>query len=172
MSKCNTRQNAVVQRHPRPTDTIPVQREIPVAFYIRFKPLVGVAVLVKYFDNLHAVDIFDNRAVHPLGGAVIAVHFAHAAFIHKTHGHQADGQGAQTQQCQLPVHKEHRNVYQQRHRKVRQSFRNCMSQKQFDGFDIVDKYLFQRAGSFALYGSQRLHLQLFCSDTRIFFSVL
>ena len=153
-------ENAVIQRHPGPADPVPGQRKIPVAPYILLKPLVGFAVPVENLDHLHAVDVLHNGVVHFLGGSVVGPHFAGAGFIHGAHGDEAQRQGAEGQQRQLPVHEKHGDKDEQGHRHIGETFRQGVGQQQLDGVDVVNEHLFEGSHALFLNGSQRLALQL------------
>ena len=153
-------EDAVIQRHPGPADPVPGQREIPVAPHILLKPLVGFTIPVENLHHLHAVDVFHNGVVHLLGGSVVGPHFAGAGLIHGAHGDEAQRQGAEGQQRQLPVHEKHGDKNEQRHRHVGEPLRQGVGQQQLNGVDVVNEHLLEGSHALFLNGPQRLALQL------------
>ena len=156
----HTGQDAVVEGHPGPADLVPSQGEVPVAPHILLKALVGLPIPVEDLHHLHAVDVLHDGVVHLLGGGVVSTHLAGAGAVHGHHSHQTQRQSTQREQCQLPVHEEHGEKDEGRHRQIGQPLRQGMGQQQFDGVDVVNEHLLQGAHALLLDHAQGLPLQL------------
>ena len=85
-------EHARIHRHPRPAHAVPVQRKITVCLHVLFIPFIGIAVPAEYFDDFHAVDVFDNGVVHDLRRAVVTVHLGKAGARHHHNRPHADRQ--------------------------------------------------------------------------------
>ena len=156
----HTGQDAVVEGHPGPADLVPSQGEVPVAPHILLKALVGLPIPVEDLHHLHAVDVLHDGVVHLLGGGVVSTHLAGAGAVHGHHSHQTQRQSTQREQCQLPVHEEHGEKDEGRHRQIGQPLRQGMGQQQLDGVDVVNEHLLQGAHALLLDHAQGLPLQL------------
>ena len=146
---------AAVNCHPGPCRLVPSQGVIPVIRNIFAKPLIGVRVLVEYLDDLHAVDVLNDGVVHLLAGHIVGAHFLHAHRVHGHHGDQADGDGGQRQQRQLPVHEKHSHIDRDGNHQVCDPLWHGVGQQDLQTVHIIDKQLFDRAGALVLDHAQR-----------------
>ena len=146
---------AAVNCHPGPCRLVPSQGVIPVIRNIFAKPLIGVRVLVENLDDLHAVDVLNDGVVHLLAGHIVGPHFLHANRVHGHHGNQADGDGGQGQQRQLPVHEKHSYIDRDGDHQVCDPLRHGVGQQDLQTVHIIDKQLFDRAGALVLDHAQR-----------------
>ena len=169
----HTRDNARIQRHPWPAYFVPVQCKIPIGRNIIFKAGIALAVTVEHLNDLHAVNVLNNGIIHFCSGNIVRFHFCHTRLKHHAHGKHSDGKCSDTQQCHLPVHKEHGANHKHRDQQIGDSFRNGVCQQKFDGFNIIGKHLLDTPVAIFTDCSKRLSLHfLLKGNADIFQSVI
>ena len=164
---------ASVQGHPGPADFIPCECKVAVAVYGFFEVFSRFALPVKDAHDFHSVNVFDDRVVQALGSGKIAPHAVHSHGVHLSGSAQSEAQHDHSEQRHLPVHC---NQDQQHHggdRKIRDAFRDHVSQHQFDRFNIIIEQFFDSACPKILHISQGLLFQLLLqTDPQVFQCVI
>ena len=78
----DAREQATVERHPRPADPVPSQGLVAIARHRTLELLAGISLTVEHAYDLHALHVFDDGVVQALRRGKVAAHFVDAHAVH------------------------------------------------------------------------------------------